>query len=780
MGSGHFLLSAANRTTDFILELLDQVPASGTGASGDNSPNVWRRQVTRHCLYGVDLNPLAVNLAKLSLWLNSFARDHKLTFLDHRLKVGNSLIGLRSLDALKQRPVRDGERKSKKMREELPGFRKFEQEFEVAARRVAELTEIDEDDTDRQKQEYETARDVMQAVMGPLADLYTAYLMDEGISPDNYRDLFLASSKQEHGVLFRDGACEQAQARVQELCRRHHFFHWPLEFPDVFAGVDSATGFDGTVGNPPWDMSSANPQEFFSEYDRGFRNLNRTESLARMSELCSRNPEIAERWEVFQRTFEQQNAYFKETSAYATPPGGRSNLFQYFLHRSHDLISGYGWLGMVVPSGIYTDKGCLPLRRLFFGHSRIDSLYCFENRWPVVFPAVDGRFKFVTFCTQKGGLTESFKCAFMEHDPERLAAIDAGALRMGVEQVRKFAPDSLSVMEFKSQADIDITAKIYGENPLLGVVLPEAWNVKFSIEFMSNTDAPRFQEITGKGVPVIAGRNFFQYDDGLLPSDREIPVAHLEQLYASGAQKWQEYRLVFRDIAASTNERTCISSLIAPPSACLETARLIYVEDTGSRDAGEQLSVLTALLGVLNSVVIDFLMRQMVTSHLSQHIMSRLPIPRFSRGHRLAGLIVARAARLSCLSEGFATMWGLLCRKEWSSARFWGGQPTAYGPWEEQEIRQRLAESAKELTAEWGPHCGVHDRMPDRRDTGDRAQLRAEIDAYVAHLYGLSHDEFAYILDTFPVLKRKEIAAFGEFKSKRKCLEEYDRLAGVL
>jgi len=103
-----------------------------------------------------------------------------------------------------------------------------------------------------------------------------------------------------------------------------------------------------------------------------------------------------------------------------------------------------------------------------------------------------------------------------------------------------------------------------------------------------------------------------------------------------------------------------------------------------------------------------------------------------------------------------------------------------YGPIHEQEIRLRLREEAKNLTPEWGPHCGVHDRLPDRRDTGDRAQLRAEIDAYVAHLYGLNKDDFSYILDTFPVLKKKEIKAFGEFLSKRKCLEEYDRISLIL
>jgi hypothetical protein len=103
-----------------------------------------------------------------------------------------------------------------------------------------------------------------------------------------------------------------------------------------------------------------------------------------------------------------------------------------------------------------------------------------------------------------------------------------------------------------------------------------------------------------------------------------------------------------------------------------------------------------------------------------------------------------------------------------------------YGPTHEREIRQRLAEAANALTKEWTPACGAHDRLPDRRDTGDRAQLRAEIDAYVAHLYGLSRDDFAYILDTFPVLKKKEMKAFGEFMSKRKCLEEYDRLVPII
>jgi hypothetical protein len=144
--------------------------------------------------------------------------------------------------------------------------------------------------------------------------------------------------------------------------------------------------------------------------------------------------------------------------------------------------------------------------------------------------------------------------------------------------------------------------------------------------------------------------------------------------------------------------------------------------------------------------------------------------------------ILARCLRLVCTTEEFAALWNEVFESAWRSPLFWYSHSELrdYGPTEEQIIRHRLAEDAESLTPEWGPHCGVRDRMPDRRDTGDRAQLRAEIDAYVAHLYGLSRIVFEYILDTFPVLKRKEEQAFGEYMSKRKCLEEYDRIKTIL
>jgi hypothetical protein len=184
------------------------------------------------------------------------------------------------------------------------------------------------------------------------------------------------------------------------------------------------------------------------------------------------------------------------------------------------------------------------------------------------------------------------------------------------------------------------------------------------------------------------------------------------------------------------------------------------------------------LTSILSSYCCDFIIRNKITNHMNFFYMNTLPIPRL-----MDDRIISRAARLICTSSDFGGLWADTFQAEWKSREFWYppriDSIASYGPQHEQDIRRHLAEESANLTPEWIPACGVHDRITDRRDTGERAQLRAEIDAHVAHLYGLCHDEFAYILDTFPVLKRKEEQAFGEFISKRKCLEEFDRISGM-
>jgi len=256
---------------------------------------------------------------------------------------------------------------------------------------------------------------------------------------------------------------------------------------------------------------------------------------------------------------------------------------------------------------------------------------------------------------------------------------------------------------------------------------------------------------------------------------------------ALGDKAWEgkHYRVGYRDIAASTNERTLISTIIPK---CYHGNKIPTVTPANDSDEyqGPNDSESLWLTSVLCSFVVDFLIRQKISTTLNFFYVYSLPVPRVFEGPTQVSIlqaVKARTTRVICVSDEFSDLWKTIFETPWQSPDFWY-PPSApidtYGPVHEQEIRRRLRNEAKNLTPEWGPHCGVHDRLLDRRDTGDRAQLRAEIDAYVAHLYGLSGDDFAYILDTFPVLKKKEKKAFGEFTSKRKCLEEYDRIKKII
>ncbi len=793
MGSGHFLVDASNQMAGLVVALLEEVPyVEGMTVSVTSRPNDWRRRITRHCIYGVDLNPLSVNLAKLSLWLNCFAIEHKLTFLDHHLRCGNSLIGIRSLKQLASIPDRKKVRKKKDDPQRLLfNYDDLSATLAEAAKGVSSITQIDEDDTDAQKAILDKVRETA-ANLRRLSDLYTVYLMDSTMSADDYKSLFEFTAK---GKLITNSLNPNLNLileSVGDYKNWHRFYHWPLEFPDVF-GQNAEGGFSATVGNPPWDIIKPNSQEFFLDYDPKFRSYKKQEANKVSKKLMADNPAIAEKWEEYCDGFVEQSAYFREPMCYSALGKGDINTFKLFLEQFFTVLHDGGRMGILVPSGLYTDQGCQPLRGRFFNSSQIEFLYCFENRWPTIFTAVDGRFKFVTFGTKKGRKTDRFKCAFMEHDPERLPAIDTNALKMSVKQVKKFSPSSLTIMEFNSQRDIEIMTSIYNEQPLLGEKLNDCWNVKLRMgDYHLTNDSHKFDKIESilgnmpsdpvdllfelskhNHYPVYEGKNCWFYD-----SNASLPTLCVGEKHTDGIA-FHMPRVGFRRIAASTNERTLIPCIIPRHSLC--TYGIIFADD----NAEVPLTFKERLfyVGVLGSFVLDFVIRFQISTSISNSNGYSLPVLRDHTNNSGPKAIVSRICRLITTNGEFSDIWNSSFESNWNSPNFWY-PPSApidtYGPAHEQDIRKRLRHEAKNLTYEWDPHCGVRDRLPNRRDTGDRAQLRAEIDAYVAHLYGLSRDDFSYILDTFPVLKKKEKKAFGEFMSKRKCLEEYDRLTPII
>lgn len=503
MGSGAFLVAATNFLAQAYMDARVNAGLMEHEEADEYELARCRRIVTEHCIYGVDLNPMAVELAKVSLWLTTMADERPLTFLDHHLRCGNSLIGapLRdksgnfTVEKISQIPnealKETGREKEAKERakqaldrnkDALKGqLALFSANMEVFDEVLGEYEEhrriMEESDEtepiyqaiERIKLKESLLRDDTEDENSPfcrlkrVCDLWCSVWFwpqdTELLRPDSYTYWELVSYTLDGRVsdprMLSEGKMKRYLSVSEEIAKRMCFFHWELEFPEIYRRENP--GFDTVLGNPPWDIIKPNSQEFFSNCDPEFRSYTKRLAKQRMQSLCEENSDISEQWQLYVRDFEQQSHYFRKSEDFPHLGKGDINSFKLFMERDYSSIRNGGKLSLVVPSGIYTDKGCQPLRELFLENANIDFLYCFENR-KRLFP-IHRSFKFVLFSLAKGEHTNSFLCAFMLHDIDLLPGLKHGALTMSVENIRRFSPDSLSVMELKSQRDIDIVRK---------------------------------------------------------------------------------------------------------------------------------------------------------------------------------------------------------------------------------------------------------------------------------------------------------------------------------
>jgi hypothetical protein len=345
---------------------------------------------------------------------------------------------------------------------------------------------------------------------------------------------------------------------------------------------------------------------------------------------------------------------------------------------------------------------------MLFSQSQITGLFGFENR-KEIFEGVHRSFKFVVLTFERGKTTTQFPAAFMRHEVQELDHFpDSIGLWIDVELIRKLAPDSLSVMEFKSDLDVRIVGKML-KFPPLSQYIPNRWNPKLHREFHMTDDAQMFHKEPKPGrLPLFTGKMFYQYEptqehSGYWIDEKEGRQALLRGEKDSGQQMdYQGYRWLHRRIASNTNERTFIT-YVTPPMVFTE------MNSTTLDIIASQISNAEMLFfcAVCNSFTVDWLLRQKVTTTLNMFYIYQLPIPRYSNGDPCFGELVSRSARLICTKSEFDDL-------------------------------------AKEVGL--GSHKnGVTDEVA-------RAKLRAEIDGMVAHLYGLTEAEFTHILSTFPLV----------------------------
>jgi hypothetical protein len=354
---------------------------------------------------------------------------------------------------------------------------------------------------------------------------------------------------------------------------------------------------------------------------------------------------------------------------------------------------------------------------MLFSQTKITGLFCFENK-KAIFEGVHKSFKFVvlTFQNLVGANghsplplqgTISFPAKFMRHDVGELNSFpDDDCLHISVDLIKQLSPDSLSVMEFKSDLDIVIAEKM-SQFPLLGEEIQDKWNLKLTREFDMTNDSHLFKTEVGKGrLPLYEGKMIHQFTHKFAEprywiQEEEGRKAVLGKYGVEKGQilDYQCYRLGFRDIASSTNERTMISTIVHKNLFCGNTLII-------SREV-DNLKNLLVISSLLNSFVCDFVIRQRVTAHCNMFYVYQTPVPRLTEKDAYFQEIVERAAKLICTTPEYD-------------------------------------ELAKEV--------GLGSHKNGITDERERGKIRAELDGIIAHLYGLTEGEFSHILSTFPIV----------------------------
>jgi len=622
MGSGAFLVAACQFLADRSEKALIE---EGRWTAGDvraSDRAALKRQVAERCLYGVDLNPTAVQLARLSMWLTTLAADRPLTFLDHHLAAGNSLLGASITDL--SRPATPARRP--RTPPSLPLF--DDQLAEIVAHRVMparlQLAMTPSDSVEAVKGKERTLA-ALSATDGPIsgwwlaADLWCAARLwpaaaAAGPGPPPAPGLvseWMAAATGSPTTL-PAAHLRESMREARAVAHSHGAFHWELAFPEVFfdgsGRLKPDGGFDAVLGNPPWDMMRA---------DTG-TSADRAEARGRTTAALR---------------------FYRASQAYPLQGDGHANRYQLFLERALRLTKPSGRIGMILPSGIATDHGSAALRTHLFDRTAIDTWIGFDNRRRI-FP-IHRSMRFVVLSTSNSGGTDMlrFRCGLTDAGAlEQDAAAASHMLTVSRSRLESWSPGNLAIPEIPDAAALALMSGIAGRIPALAD--PAGWNVRFGRELNATDDRPHFVPRHGSRrrlLPIVEGKL-------LAPFRADIDRATLG-IAANAAAKlldrasFERARIAYRDVASATNKLTLIAAML--PAGTVST-HTVFVSKGPLGDRSRW-----CLLGLMNSFVANYLVRLNVTTHVTSSMMARLPVPRPPDGCEAFEQLVVLSQRLA-------------------------------------------------------------------------------------------------------------------------------------
>ncbi len=822
MGSGHFLVSLVDFLSDRVIKALDE----GNRVEGYVSPlaeriegirntilenakqNKWsvdpaqldddqivRRMVLKRCVYGVDKNPMAVELAKVSLWLHTFTVGAPLSFLDHHLRCGDSLFGSWVHEGLQRAVTQGGE-----LLVSDPLAR-----AKAAANPMHSIEALSDAELAETAQSAKLFDDI-HAGTAPLDAFLSLLHAFDWLKPNRkdraaiatwligqYGDPIAIAMGQEDvaGDVPDAATFDELLAQARNVVKDERFLNWQVAFPGVWTDWENANrqgGFDAVIGNPPWDRVKLQQVEWFASRRREIALAQRASDRKRMIRALevAGDPLLADFQHASDRAVVAASVA-RQGGDYPYLSRGDVNLYSLFVERAMALVHSDGVIGLLTPSGIASDKTASPFFRSVATEGRLRALYDFENK-KVFFPDVHASFKFCVFVAGPSAVVDPARCAFYVHDVAELDDPD----RCFPLADRDFAcvnPNTGTAPIFRSRRDANLTTAIYKR---LSVLVDrssgkqvKAWPVRYERMFDMTNDSHlfrtrdeleeregawpiggnRFDSPSGQWLPLYVGRMIHQFDHRAASVNVNEENLHNPALSGdiSAEQKadpafvpipqyWVPDKAVsfpdplgwtvaFRDIARATDSRTMIAAAV-PFVGLGNTAPAIFPEDK-VKDRSD----CALLLGNLGAVVLDFVVRQKAqTTHLNWYMVEQLPIvppPAYYK--------------------------------------------TRFGPKTAAEI---IREAVLELT------YTTYDMAPFARDLGyfdgdgkvkppflwnedRRLYLRAKLDAVFFHLYGVTdRDDIRYVYSTFPIVERQETNAYdGRYRSRDLCLAWANALA---
>ena len=590
MGSGHFLVTSVDFLSDYIAELAEYVPAVPEWLDGEySSPLVervatirrdilqraqasdWvmdeaqltdqaiiRRMVLKRCIYGVDKNPLTVELAKVSLWLHSFTVGAPLSFLDHHLRCGDSLVGLRVPEATAELNRLGGLFASSAIagaEAATSGMQRIEEmsDADVAeVRESAELFRGVEDTTADLRGLLDFVcglRWLTSDMKGKARTALETPLVEALASRPNEAYSLLARGPGTDGDGETGGdtswsGFKELWTDARSVAVREGFLHWEAAFPGVWQRWQEEQpigGFDAVIGNPPWDRIKLQEVEWFATRSPELA-LAPTAAARKtgIQQLRDNGAPLADEFDDAKERADKLGESVRASGNYPLLSGGDINLYSLFVERAMGLIKPDGFVGLLTPSGIYADKTAAAFFKSISTSGRVGGLFDFENRrlgtgLPPFFPDVDSRFKFCALIF--GGAERRFdetECAFFLHDIETISDPNR-CFALASSDFARVNPNTGTAPIFRTRRDAEITRRIYERHPVLVDRSQgeerKAWPVRYVRMFDMTNDSHLFRtaaQLDSAGFYPVQGNCWKRGEEMYLPLYQGRMIWHFD------------------------------------------------------------------------------------------------------------------------------------------------------------------------------------------------------------------------------------------------------------